>query len=56
MDHNLDQNTKDRLLAALGKVNLQDDDDTDRMVVALDFGTTYSGYDLTLPPLSRPPN
>ncbi|KAF2654972.1 actin-like ATPase domain-containing protein [Lophiostoma macrostomum CBS 122681] len=43
MDHNLDQNTKDRLLAALGKVNLQDDDDSDRMVVALDFGTTYSG-------------
>ncbi|KAF2464027.1 actin-like ATPase domain-containing protein [Lindgomyces ingoldianus] len=39
----MDSRTKDRLSEALSKMSLLGDDDSDRMVIALDFGTTYSG-------------
>ncbi|OCL00822.1 actin-like ATPase domain-containing protein [Cenococcum geophilum 1.58] len=39
----MDQSTKERLSETLANINLQDDDGSDRMVIALDFGTTYSG-------------
>jgi len=42
------QSTKERLSETLANINLQDDDGSDRMVIALDFGTTYSGYDHAL--------
>jgi hypothetical protein len=40
----MDQGVKERMYQSLANINLQDDDDSDRMVIALDFGTTYSGY------------
>jgi hypothetical protein len=40
----MDQGVKERIYQSLANINLQDDDDSDRMVIALDFGTTYSGY------------
>ena len=35
------------LRAALDRINLSDDD-SHKLIVALDFGTTYSGYDQKL--------
>ena len=41
-----------RVLAALKELSIPTEDETDRIIIGLDFGTTYSGYIL----LRRFPN